>query len=57
MTKNEKNNNNKAQFEQLWLKYFNDSLLAKGIISKEEHHKMNTRIANRKGRVTVSPNT
>ena len=56
MRKNETNDKNKAQYEQLWLRYFNDSLLEKGIITKEEHQKMNTRIVNRKGQVTPSPN-
>lgn len=56
MRKNETNDKNKAQYEQLWLRYFNDSLLEKGIITKEEHQKMNTHIVNRKGRVTPSPN-
>ena len=55
MRRNETNDNNKAQYEQLWLRYFNDSLLEKGIITKEEYQKMNTRIINRKGRVTPSP--
>ena len=56
MRKNEPNDKNKAQYEQLWLRDFTDSLLEKGIITKEEHQKMNTRIVNRKGRVTPSPN-
>lgn len=56
MRKIEANDKNKAMYEQLWLRYFNDSLLAQGIITKEEHQKMNTRIVNRKGRVTPSPN-
>jgi hypothetical protein len=56
MKKNETNEKNKAQYEQLWLRYFNDSLLEKGIITKEEYQKMNTRIINRKGRVAPSPN-
>ena len=56
MKKNETNEKTKIQYEQLWLRYFNDSLLAQGIITKEEHQKMNTRIVNRKGRVTPSPN-
>ena len=55
MRRNEANDKNKAQYEQLWLRYFNDSLLEKGIITKEEHQKMNSRIVNRKGRVTPSP--
>ena len=55
MKKNETNEKNKIQYEQLWLRYFNDSLLEKGIITKEEYQKMNTRIINRKGRVTPSP--
>lgn len=56
MKKIEVTNQNKAQYEQLWLRYFNDSLLEKGVITKEEHQKMNARIVNRKGRVTPSPN-
>jgi hypothetical protein len=55
MKKNETNDKNKHQYEQLWLRYFNDSLLEKGIITKEEHRKMNSRIVNRKGRVAPSP--
>ena len=55
MKKNERNDKNKIQYEQLWLRYFNDSLLEKGIITKEEYQKMNTRIINRKGRVSPSP--
>ena len=56
MKKNETNEKTKIQYEQLWLRYFNDSLLEKGIITKEEYQKMNTRIINRKGRVAPSPN-
>ena len=55
MKKNERNDKNKIQYEQLWLRYFNDSLLEKGIITQEEYQKMNTRIINRKGRVSPSP--
>ena len=55
MKKNERNDKNKIQYEQLWLRYFNDSLLEKGVITKEEYQKMNTRIINRKGRVSPSP--
>ena len=45
-----------AQYEQLWLRYFNDSLLEQGIITKEEHQKMNARIVNLKGRVAPFSN-
>ena len=55
MKKNETNEKNKHQYEQLWLRYFNDSLLEKGIITKEEHRKMHSRIVNRKGRIAPSP--
>ena len=55
MKKNDTNEKTRIQYEQLWLRYFNDSLLEKGIITKEEYQKMNTRIINRKGRVTPSP--
>ena len=54
MKKNDANDKTKAQYEQLWLRYFNDTLLEKGIITKEEYQKVNARIANRKGRVTPS---
>ena len=55
MKKNEANDKNTAQYEKLWLRYFNDTLLEKGIITEDEHYKMNTRIVNRKGRVAPSP--
>ena len=55
MKKNDTNEKTKIQYEQLWLRYFNDSLLEKGIITKEEYQKMNTRIINRTGRVAPSP--
>ena len=55
MKKNENNDKTKAQYEQLWLRYFNDTLLEKGIITEDEHYKMNARIVNRKGRVAPSP--
>ena len=55
MKKNDTNEKTKIQYEQLWLRYFNDSLLEKGIITKEEYQKMNTRIINRKGRVAPPP--
>ena len=38
------NKNTKTEYERLWLKYFNDTLLAKGIISEEDFRKMNTKI-------------
>lgn len=57
MKKNETNDKNTAKYELLWLRYFNDTLLEKGIISKDEHYKMNTRILNRKGRVAPSPHS
>ena len=54
MKKSEANDKNTALYEKLWLRYFNDTLLEKGIITEDEHYKMNTRIVNRKGRVTPS---
>lgn len=51
MKKNETHDKNTLKYEQLWLQYYNDTLLEKGIITEEEHHKMNTRIVNRKGRI------
>ena len=33
--------------EQLWLTYFNDSLLKNGVITKEEHERMRVMIKNR----------
>ena len=53
-TTNEKSNN-QSLLEQLWLKYFNESLLAKGLITQEEYCKMNTRIIKRKGRASTPP--
>lgn len=50
------NDKNKAKYEELWLRYFNDSLLERGIITEEEHRKMNNRIVSRKGRVAPSLN-
>ena len=46
---NVKSNNNKTEYERLWLKYFNDTLLAKGIISEEDFRKMNVKIIAYKG--------
>ena len=36
-----------AIYERLWLTYFNDTLLAQGVITGEEHDKMRVRINNR----------
>lgn len=33
--------------EQLWLTYFNDSLLKNGVITKDDHDKMRLLIKNR----------
>jgi len=37
--------------EQLWLTYFNDSLLKNGAITKEEHERMRVIIKNRSFRL------
>ncbi len=37
--------------EQLWLTYFNDSLLKNGVITKEEHERMRVIIKNRSFRI------
>ena len=37
--------------EQLWLTYFNDSLLKNGAITKEEHERMRVIIKNRSFRM------
>ena len=33
--------------EKLWLTYYNDTLLEKGVISQEEHDKMRVKIKTR----------
>lgn len=38
---------NELVVEELWLRYFNDSLLEKGLITKEQWLKMNTKIIGR----------
>ena len=35
--------------EKLWLTYYNDTLLEKGVISQEEHDKMRVKIKTRDG--------
>ena len=35
--------------EKLWLTYYNDTLLEKGVISQEEHDKMRVKIQTRAG--------
>ena len=35
--------------EKLWLTYYNDTLLEKGVISQEEHDKMRVKIKTRAG--------
>lgn len=37
-----------AKVEKIWLNYFNDSLLEKGIITLEEHRRMETQIITHK---------
>ena len=37
----------KAIMEQLWLTYFNDTLLEKGVITEEQHNKMRVMVQNR----------
>ena len=36
--------NTKIEYDRLWLKYFNDTLLAQGVITKDEYRKMNNKI-------------
>ncbi len=38
------NNKNSTIYEQLWLRYFNDTLLAKGIITDDEYQRINIKI-------------
>lgn len=38
----------RATVERMWLHYFNNSLLEKGLISPSEHHKMQVQISARK---------
>ena len=37
-----------AKVEKMWLNYFNNSLLEKGIITPEEYRRMETQIVTRK---------
>lgn len=37
-----------AKVEKMWLNYFNNSLLEKGIITPEEHRRMEAQIVARK---------
>ena len=37
--------------EQLWLTYFNDSLLKNGVITQEDHERMRVSIKNRSFRI------
>lgn len=41
---NVKLNKTKTEYEKLWLKYFNDTLLAKGMLSNEDYRKINSKI-------------
>lgn len=49
--KNEKNDMMDAktteQLEKLWLTYYNDTLLAKGVITEDQHTRMCVKINNR----------
>lgn len=45
MTNEEKR---KAMAEQIWLEYFNRTLLEKGLITEAEYHNMSNYIRNRK---------
>ena len=38
----------RAVVEKLWLNHYNNTLLEKGIITQEQHHKMRIYIATRK---------
>lgn len=38
----------RAAVEKMWLNYFNNGLLEQGIITPEQHRKMNLQIATRK---------
>lgn len=38
----------RAVVEKLWLNHYNNSLLAKGMITQDQHHKMRIYIATRK---------
>lgn len=39
----------RAAVEKMWLQYFNNQLLAQGVISPEEHRRMQARLVTRKG--------
>ncbi len=38
----------RAVVEKMWLNFFNDGLLAQGMITQEQHRKMKLQIATRK---------
>lgn len=38
----------RAAVEKMWLNYFNDSLLAQGIITPKDHQRMQSQIVQRK---------
>ena len=44
MGKQQKQESKKQLAERLWLIYFNDALLAKGLISDKEHNRMKLKI-------------
>ena len=46
-TQNMNEQKKKAIMEQLWLTYFNDTLLEKGVITEEQHNKMRVMVQNR----------
>ncbi len=39
----------KAAAEKMWLQYFNNHLLSQGVITPEEHRKIQVKLATRKG--------
>ena len=39
----------KAAVEKMWLQYFNNHLLSQGVITPEEHHKIQVKLVTRKG--------
>ena len=39
----------KAAVEKMWLQYFNNHLLSQGVITPEEHRKIQVKLVTRKG--------
>jgi len=47
-TNEENETKRRSVVEKMWLNYFNNSLLEKGLITETQHRKMKTKISSRK---------